>query len=101
MLMILQPAKAKKEKNPDDPAAASEEKEEGEEDEETDKPEEEEEEVPQETLKYARGRNSGYHICVRVCVTQQYKQLMCTNAEYSSEIQYILIFLGTLCQVCD
>ena len=74
MLMILQPAKAKKEKNPDDPTAASEEKEEGEEDEEADKPEEEEEEVPQETLKYARGRNSGYHICVRVCVTQQYKQ---------------------------
>ena len=95
--MILQPVKAKKEKNPDDPTAASEEKEEGEEDEEADKPEEEEEEVPQETLKYARGRNSGYHICVGVCVTQQYKQLLCTNAAYSSEIQLILISRDATC----
>lgn len=58
----LLPTKDPKPKNPDDP---SEEKEEGEEDEEmeVEKPEEE---TPQETLKYARGRNSGYHICVRV-----------------------------------
>ena len=62
----IQPPKVPKPKDPDNPG---EEKEEGEEDEEmeTDKPEEEE--APQETLKYARGRNSGYNICIQVSIS--------------------------------
>jgi len=52
-----------KEQGGDDSKA---EKEDGEEDEEVvvDKPADEE--LPQDTLKYARGRNSGYYICIQV-----------------------------------
>lgn len=61
----MQPAKTPKVKNPDDPDAPAEEKEDGEEDDEVEV-EKPEDDTPVETLKYARGRNSGYHICAQV-----------------------------------
>lgn len=57
------PKEPKPPRNPDDPA---EEKEEGEEEEEAEPKQDDEEPPPHETLKYARGRNSGYHICINV-----------------------------------
>lgn len=81
--LIFQPAKPVKEKNPDD-----EEKEEGEEDEEAEaEKQEEEEEPPQETLKYARGRNSGYNICIQGGLIDVAKKFGLSPEQFSENLR--------------